>query len=163
MSDLTLRHLTSADVQVLGLATLGNVNWAEDRFTLRDVVDRPELAHYTRLDPARGDFGFAAEEDGRTVGAAWAVFLPADDAGYGFVDDHTPELSLWVAAGERGHGVGRRLLRLLKDEARRRGVRALSLSVEAENFAKHLYEAEGFRAVEGREDDGVMLWSSESN
>jgi GNAT superfamily N-acetyltransferase len=160
MSDLTIRHLTSADEQVLCLATLGNVNWAEDRFTMRDVVDRPELAHYTRLDPARGDFGFAAERSDRTVGAVWAVFLPAQDAGYGFVDDHTPELSLWVAADERGHGVGRRLLRLLKEEACRHGVRALSLSVEADNLARHLYEAEGFRAVEGREADGVMLWSS---
>ena len=160
MSDLTTRRLTSADGQVLGLATLGNVNWAGDRFTMRDVVDRPELAHYTRLDPARGDFGFAAEQGGRTVGAVWAVFLPAQDAGYGFVDDQTPELSLWVAADARGHGLGRHLLRLLQREARRRGVGALSLSVEGENFARHLYEAEGFRAVEGREDDGVMLWSS---
>lgn len=157
----TIRHLTSADEQLLRIATLGNVNWAEDRFTLRDVMDRPELAHYARLELARGDFGFAAEQADRAIGAGWAVLLPAADAGYGFVNAQTPELSLWVQHDARGHGVGRHLLRLLKSEARRRGLPGLSLSVEAGNFAKHLYEDEGFKHVRGRERDGVMLWTSE--
>lgn len=161
MSNLTTRHLTGADEQVLRTATLGNINWAEERFTMRDVVDHPEFAHYTHLDLVRGDFGFAAEQNGRTVGAVWAVFLPAEDAGYGFVDPHTPEVSLWIHAEERGHGLGRRLMRLLKEEAHRRDIRAMSLSVEAGNFAKHLYGSEGFCDVWGREQDGVMIWSSE--
>ena len=158
MSEPTTRHLTPADEQLLRIATLGNVNWAEERFTMRDVVDRREFSHYTRLESVRGDFGFAAEQNGRTVGAVWAVFLPAEDAGYGFVDIRTPELSLWIHSDERGRGVGRYLLRLLKREARRRGISGMSLSVEAGNFAKHLYEAEGFGDVRGRERDGVMIW-----
>ena len=124
-------------------------------------MDRPEFAHYARLDVASGDFGFAAERNGRAIGAGWAVFLPAEDAGYGFVDIQTPELSLWVHCEERGHGLGRHLLRLLKSEVRRRGIPGLSLSVEAGNFAKQLYEDEGFRRVRGRERDGVMFWASE--
>lgn len=154
----TARHLTPADEQLLRIATLGNANWAEERFTMRDVVDCPELSHYTRLDSRRGDFGFAADQNGKTVGAVWAVFLPADDAGYGFVDDWTPELSLWIHADERGRGVGRYLLRLLQSEARSRGMPGMSLSVEAGNFARRLYEAEGFVDVRGRERDGVMIW-----
>lgn len=159
MTEPSTRYLTPADEQLLRLATLDNLNWAEERFTLSDVVDRREFAHYARLDLERGDFGFAAERNGRTVGAVWAVFLPAEDAGYGFVDVRTPELSLWVRTEERGRGLGRHLLRLLKSEARRRGVRSMSLSVEAGNFAKRLYEAEGFCDVRGRESDGVMIWA----
>ena len=159
MSDPSVRPLTAADEQLLKTATLGNVNWAESRFTMRDVEGRPELAHYTHLDLGRGDFGFAAEQDGTAIGVAWAVFLPAEDPGYGYVDGGTPEASLWIHADQRGHGLGRRLLRLLKEEAGRRGARGLSLSVEEGNFAKRLYESEGFRDVRGREGDGVMIWS----
>jgi len=163
MTDPSTRPLTPADGELLRIATLGNVNWAEERFTMRDVIERRELAHYTALDVDRGDFGFAAERVGRTIGVAWAVFLPADDAGYGFVDVETPELSLWTHAEERGRGVGRHLLQLLKSEARRRGIGAMSLSVEEGNDARRLYEAEGFRDVPGRESDGVMLWTAEGD
>lgn len=162
MGNLATRPLTPADEPLLRVATLGNVNWAEERFSMRDVVDRREFCHYTRLDPARGDFGFTAELNGTTAGAVWAVLLPAEDAGYGFVDERTPELSLWVRAEARGRGVGRHLLRAQKCEARRRGRSGLSLSVEAGNVAEHLYQSEGFVRVRGRERDGVMIWGLEN-
>lgn len=163
MRDLATRLLTEADEPLLQIATLGNLNWAEERFTMRDVLDRGDFAHYAVLVLVRGDFGFVAERNGRTVGVVWVLFLPAEDAGYGFVSDQTPELSLWVHARERGRGVGRSLLRLAKTEARRRGIASLSLSVEGGNVARHLYEGEGFRAVQGRERDGVMVWTAEDH
>ncbi|MCK0112635.1 GNAT family N-acetyltransferase [Ornithinimicrobium sp. F0845] len=159
MTDPRTRALTPADEDLLRVATLGNLNWAEERFTMRDVTDRREFAHYTRLLPERGDLGLVAEQDDAVIGVAWALFLPEEDAGYGFVDADTPELSLWVHARARRQGLGRLLLQLLKDEARTRGIRSLSLSVEAGNPARRLYDAEGFRAVTGRERDGVMVWT----
>ncbi|HEX6231597.1 MAG TPA: GNAT family N-acetyltransferase [Jiangellaceae bacterium] len=162
MDVVTTRPLTAADEGLLRIATLGNVNWGKERFTMSDVVNRPEFAHYTRLDVGRGDFGFASERDGNAIGAVWAVFLPVEDAGFGYVDTQTPEVSLWVDANERGRGLGRRLLRLLQNEARRRGIRTISLSVEAGNVAKRLYEAEGFRDVRCRERNGVMIWTAEA-
>lgn len=160
MTETVTRVLTEADEPLLWSATLENLNWAQTRFTMRDVVDRGEFAHYAQLVVARGDFGFVAERDDRPVGVVWVLFLPAEDAGYGFVGDHTPELSLWVDAEERGRGVGRYLLRLAKTEARRRGIAAVSLSVESRNFAKNLYQDEGFRPVHGRDRDGVMIWAA---
>ncbi|NCD20711.1 MAG: GNAT family N-acetyltransferase, partial [Actinobacteria bacterium] len=118
----------------------------------------PELAHYTQFLPERGDFGLVAEDGAGPAGVAWAISLPADDPGYGFIDDAVPELALWVRADVRGRGIGRRLLRALKDTAAARGLAALSLSVEDGNHARHLYESEGFADVPGREADGVMLW-----
>lgn len=160
MPGVVTRHLTEADGELLRVATLGNVNWGEERFTMRDVLERPDFAHYTRLDRSRGDFGYVAERDGRALAAVWALFLTSDDPGYGFLHNDIPELSLWVEGSERRRGLGRDLLGLLQDEARGRGIRALSLSVEAGNFARQLYEDEGFGAVPGRERDGVMVWSS---
>lgn len=155
----TLRPLTTADGELLELAMVDNVNWAIEQVTLADVRTAPELAHYTRLEPGRGDFGLVAEDDaGRVAGIAWALLLPADEPGYGFVDDGVPELALWVRAGARGRGIGRHLLRALKEAADARGLTALSLSVETGNHARYLYESEGFVDVPGREADGVMLW-----
>lgn len=163
MTDPAFRHLTPADAPLLRIATLGNLNWDQERFTLTDVDERAEFTHYTRLELERGDFGFAAEMSGRPVGAAWAIFLPAEDAGYGFVDVRTPEVSLWIDARQRGRGLGRLLLRRLKSDAQSRGISHLSLSVEAGNFAKRLYESEGFRDVPGRERDGIMIWTSQQD
>lgn len=155
-----LRPVTTADGELLERATVENVNWEREQVTLDQVRAAPELAHYTQFLPERGDFGFVAERDGEPVGVAWALFLPVEDPGYGFVDDGVPELALWVRADVRGHGLGRCLLRALRDAAAARSLAALSLSVEDGNHARHLYESEGFVDVPGREADGVMLWRS---
>ncbi|WP_108870614.1 GNAT family N-acetyltransferase [Tessaracoccus timonensis] len=155
--DTTLRPLRPDEGPLLERATLGTMNWCGDRFTIDEIRSRPEFRHYTRLDEARGDFGVVAEADGGPVGVAWSLMLSDDDRGYGFVDESTPEVSLWVDEAARGRGLGRALLRAVVAEAEAHGLRQVSLSVEADNFAVRLYEAEGFVAVPGRETDGVML------
>ncbi|WP_165759449.1 GNAT family N-acetyltransferase [Mycobacterium decipiens] len=106
---------------------------------------------------ARGDFGVVAVDGDRTVAAAWALYLPASDPGYGFVDAHTPESSVWVAPGLRGRGIGRAVMGELLDRASERGVHRMSLSVEPGNArAMALYGSLGFVPVEGA-DNGVML------
>ncbi len=89
----------------------------------------------------------AAPSDAGAVGAAWYRVLTGDERGYGHVADDVPELSLAVAAAERGRGLGSRLLAALLDEARAAGLRALSLSVDPGNPALRLYERAGFRRV----------------
>ena len=154
------RPLKTEDEPLLAHATLGNLNWSEERFTEQDLKSRPEFGHYTQLVLGRGDFGFVAERADEVVGVVWALFLPADDPGYGFLEDSTPEVSLWVREDSRGRGVGTLLLRQLQQEAATRGIARLSLSVEADNHAKRLYASEGFMQVAGREHDGVMVWVS---
>lgn len=156
--NVTMRPLHGQDEPILTRATLGNMNWCGERFTERDVTTRPEFRHYTQLELARGDFGFVAEQDSEVRGVVWAQFLPAADPGYGFLDEATPEASLWVRDDSRSEGVGRQLLRRLQQEALTRGVARLSLSVEADNHAERLYASEGFTPVAGREQDGVMVW-----
>ena len=94
-----------------------------------------------------GDRALVAETDGAPLGAAWfRLWTPALHS-YGFVDARTPELAIAVAAGRRGQGVGRALLRALVETARAGGFPALSLSVSPENPARALYESTGFRRV----------------
>lgn len=87
--------------ELLETATLGNLNWNEVRFTPAEVRDRTDFRHYTLLQPQRGDFGLVAQDDDGIVAVAWAVFLPADDPGFGFVEEAIPELSLWVRPNRR--------------------------------------------------------------
>lgn len=156
-ADPQFRPLTAADEPKLRIATLGNLNWTGDRFTEADLDSRPEFAHYARFDAERGDFGIVAGHERDVIGIAWALLLPTADRGFGHVDDHTPELSLWVRADQRGHGLGRELLRLVIAQSQHLGYAALSLSVEAGNPARFLYESEGFVPIAGREVDGVMI------
>lgn len=157
MRSVTLRPLSSTETSLLETATLGNMNWCGDRFTVADVRQNPALSHYTRMAEERGDFGIVAEIDGEPAGVAWALYLPHTGPGYGFVNEDTPEASLWVSPTARGAGVGRTLMRALTAEGKRRGIHQMSLSVETGNFARDLYASEGFVDVAGGEADGVML------
>jgi GNAT superfamily N-acetyltransferase len=89
------------------------------------------------------------------VGAAWYRIFSADEPGYGFVDEQTPELAIAVVPSQRGKGVGEQLLLALIERARQAGYERLSLSVEPGNPARKLYERHGFRVV----DEGAEAWT----
>lgn len=170
----SLRPLRDGDGRLLAMATLGNLNWSEERFTAAQVAADPRLRHYVDGWLADRDFGVVAEVHpdaegaasadrvsaarpaGGPVGVAWALHLPAGDPGYGFVDEATPEVSLWVAPAHRGTGIGTRLLAEVIAQARDRGEPGLSLSVEAGNPARRLYERAGFAHADGH-DEGTLL------
>ncbi|MBN9643849.1 GNAT family N-acetyltransferase [Corynebacterium mendelii] len=157
MPSCVIRELRISETGLLEQATLENLNAVRQRFTINDIRARPDFAHYTLLVPGRGDFGFVAEVDGQTIGVGWALFLPEDDPGYGFVDGHIPEIGLWVSATSRGQGVGRALLQRLIAAGTDRELPGLSLSVEQGNSARNLYLSCGFADVAGLEAHGVML------
>jgi len=96
--------------------------------------------------PKPGDGGVVVEV-GEPVGAAWYRLLSADDHGYGFVDEWTPEVTAGVIAQWRGQGLGRLLLNTLSQAAAAEGYEKLSLSVEEDNYALGLYEAIGFERL----------------
>jgi ribosomal protein S18 acetylase RimI-like enzyme len=103
-----------------------------------------------------GDAAVIALDEGFPVGAAWYRIFRTGAPGYGFVDESTPELSIAVVPSRRGRGIGDELLSALIERARLEGYTALSLSVERQNPALHLYERFGFRPVEERGDTLVM-------
>jgi GNAT superfamily N-acetyltransferase len=149
-SGYTIRPAVASDAGFLADMLAEAVNWSTEwQPKSRDrILSAPDTAHYVAGWPRDTDLGVLAEADGQPVGAAWLRFRPATDPGYGFVAADVPELTIGVAAGWRGRGVGRALLRAISGQARARGIARISLSVERKNHAQRLYLSEGYRVVD---------------
>jgi ribosomal protein S18 acetylase RimI-like enzyme len=122
-------------------------------------LDEPHLARYLDGWGRRGDAGVVAiDGSGRRVGAAWYRLFTHDEHGFGFVDEHTPEVSLAVRRSARGHRLGETLMRALIANAHEQGHDGLSLSVEEDNHrALAIYTRLGFRQVGRQGNAWTML------
>ena len=95
-----------------------------------------------------GDNALVAIDEFQPVGAAWYRLFEADEPGYGFVDEETPELTIAIVPEPAGQGPRRGAARRRCSTRReRRATRRISLSVEPDNPAIHLYEQHGFAKV----------------
>jgi GNAT superfamily N-acetyltransferase len=122
----------------------------------RDRVPGSLTSRYVRSWGRPEDTAVIALEGGFAVGAAWYRLFSAEEPGYGFVDESTPELAIAVVPSKRGHGIGEKLLTSLMDRARAAGYESLSLSVEPENPSRKLYERHGFEVVDRGEEAWTM-------
>src|ERR671932_1409332 len=87
------------------------------------------LYRYVANGGRRGDFGLVAIDDAKNlVGAAWYRLFRADEPGFGFVDEQTPELTVAVVPIRRGQGFGHELIEGLLAHARADGYPTISLS-----------------------------------
>ena len=113
-----------------------------------EILQKPEIRRYVEGWGLPDDRGFAAvvRNTGEPVGAVWTRLLKADNRGYGYVDDRTPELTIAIHKDWRDQGVGSFMLRELFDLLRDQ-YPGVSLSVSPSNPALHLYERLGFRNV----------------
>lgn len=152
---LIIRPIIKKDRDVLQLATYYNLNWNEERFTLEEVDSNTKFKQYFDSWKA-SDFGFVAQRHQQIFGVVWLKFFSEDKPGFGFWDEETPELILSVFPEYRNSGFGKRLLKFAIEEAERREIPSISLSVEFGNeIAIKLYEKFGFRYLDGT--DGTML------
>ncbi len=113
------------------------------------------LTRYVENWGRAGDVALVATETGHRVGAAWLRSFRADEPGYGFVDEGTPEVTISIVPSRRGHGLGQELIDALLAAAREAGHGAVSLSVEADSAAVRFYERNGFAQV--RESEGGLV------
>jgi ribosomal protein S18 acetylase RimI-like enzyme len=150
------RPATPADEPFLREMLRLAYNWRDQSVAADHWPDPDGPRRYVEGFGRAGDGGVIAEADGEPAGAAWYRPLPAADAGYGYVADDVPELTIAVAAGHRGKGVAGELLERLKATAAADGFRALSLSVEPDNPALRIYERAGFEPA-GRSGGSVTL------
>ena len=156
---IELRPATNDDLELLKRALFEAVSWNPDRVLppYELVIVHPELARYHEGWGRKGDLGVIAERDGEAVGASLCRLFTADDHGHGYVDEETPELAVAVWAGHRGEGIGTRLMTALEEAVRDAGVSQISLSVDADNPARKLYERLGYETLTVEDGDVRML------
>jgi ribosomal protein S18 acetylase RimI-like enzyme len=125
----------------------------------REVLHEKDLVKYHESWGGKDDFGFVAiyQDANVVVGACWCRLFTADSRGFGYVDDETPELAIAVWESCRNQGIGTRLLDRTIREAKSRGYRGISLSVQKENRSASLYRRNGFEMV-SHEDDAYTLY-----
>lgn len=96
------------------------------------------FAYYRNI-VAGGHSHFVAVHDQRVLG--WCDVLPL----FGQMRTHAGVLGMAVAAGERGKGLGRALMRVAIDKANARGLSRIELTVRSDNeVAQALYRSFGF-------------------
>ena len=120
------------------------------------TIERPDYVEFFKIPEINrilsdwGRFGdnlIIAENEQEYIGAAWYRLWTKKNPSYGFIDSETPELGMGIREEYRSQGIGRRLLLKLINTAKNDGYKALCLSVEPGNFARYLYESEGFVKV----------------
>jgi GNAT superfamily N-acetyltransferase len=156
---MEVRSARPGDVEPIKWALYAALDWSPDRelppFEL--IMEHPEAAIYHRGWGRHGDLGVIARDDGEVVGVAYCRLFTDDEHGHGYVDAATPEIAIAVREGHRGEGIGARLLQELADLAREEGIAQLSLSVEADNPARRLYERAGYRELGEDPGGGVLM------
>ena len=111
---------------------------------IAEDTERP-VYRYVQNWGRRGDAGVMALDGPHAYGAAWYRLFAAAEAGFGFVDEETPEVTIAVVPSRRGKGAGRELLEALLDRARADGYASVSLSASPDQ--QSYYERFGFETV----------------
>jgi GNAT superfamily N-acetyltransferase len=128
--------------------------WLPPKFLL---VRIPQVSIFHRGWGRPGDTALVAEYGGSRLGLVWYRFFTEEEHGEGYVDEETPEVAVAVVDGHRGEGVGTALMEAIHARARSDGVGRISLSVDHDNPARHLYERLGYVAVATDEEDERMV------
>ncbi|MGW7684821.1 N-acetyltransferase family protein [Kribbella sp. NPDC054772] len=142
---MLLRPAVAADLPFLTAMLLEACNW-DGTHWYDEAKARADDHAWRYLDGWQRDtdYGVIAELDGSPAGATWARLLTADRAGYGYIADDVPELTLGVSPAFRRRGVARAVLSELLE---RTPYARISLSVDPDNPARKLYESLGFTKV----------------
>ncbi|MBP5703895.1 MAG: GNAT family N-acetyltransferase [Paludibacteraceae bacterium] len=120
----------------------------------RSIIEQDELRVYVRdFGKSSHDYCLVADSDGKIVGAVWVRIM--DD--YGHLDSQTPSLAISLYKEYRGQGIGTQLLHQMMDLLRKEKYAQVSLSVQKENYALRMYEKAGFKIVEDRGEEVLMV------
>lgn len=115
----------------------------------KDIIKDPFISKYVDGWGQEGDFGFIAiNNEDQPIGSITARYFNENNKGFGYIDKDTPELGMAILSEFRGNGIGTALLNQLFEEAKKKGIKKLSLSVDPTNRAAvHLYQRFGFIEV----------------
>ena len=155
------RRYTQDDHQFLREMLFEAVFWS--RIDNRPSLEEGLSFDYTKhvlvdFGTREGDCAVIAEIDGIEVGAAFIRLWNNDLNIRGYISEAIPVLVIGVVEGYRRQGVGSCLIESLKNLAKEKNYKQISLCVTKTNVAYKLYTKENFKIVEDIESSYNMLW-----
>jgi ribosomal-protein-alanine N-acetyltransferase len=115
--------------------------WGE-RWTRRQVIDALAMPNTQAITIDQNGHEFLGDLEGQCAG-----FLLSR-----YAADEEELLLIAVHPDFRGAGLGRKLMDMLKDHARKRGTTKIFLEMRSNNPAEHLYRSMGFEPIGRRKD-----------
>jgi ribosomal protein S18 acetylase RimI-like enzyme len=146
-SSVDIRPAQPSDQPFMREMLAQSIHLEPDDPVLRNkLAELPEISHYLNGWGQPHDYGLIAEDAAthNALGAIWLRLFSEHERGYGYVDDHTPEVcTMCVAAPHRGRGIGTALMSTLLAYVDAHYA-SVSLSCDPRNPALRLYERFGF-------------------
>jgi GNAT superfamily N-acetyltransferase len=123
-----------------------------------EILQQAPFLYYTQDWGREGDIGFLLENvaNNQVIGMTWFRQFYSHHAGFGFINDQIPELTISIHPHYRGRGLGSQLLARLIQQARMEGFTGLSLSVHRHSPAIEFYQRHQFQPVNERDPLRVM-------
>lgn len=123
----------------------------------KSIIESPDISKYIDNWGRIGDFGLLVFDDKEYVGAAWGRLYSDTNISYGFVDAHTPEISIALVPKYREQGIGTELMTKLISLADGNGYKGISLSVDKRSRAVSFYQKFGFLTIGELETAFTMI------
>lgn len=121
-----------------------------------DIIYQPDLQVYVKdFGEHKGDVCYVAECEGKIIGAVWARIM--ND--YGHVSDDMPSLAISLLPEYRNNGIGTALMKKILSSLRELGYKGVSLSVQKQNYACSMYRKLGFKAIQEKDEEYIMVFS----
>lgn len=119
-----------------------------------DIIYQPELQVYVKdFGEREGDVCYIAECEGKIIGAVWVRIM--ND--YGHVSDDMPSLAISLLPEYRNNGIGTALMKKMLSSLRELGYKGVSLSVQKQNYACSMYRKLGFKAIQEKNEEYIMV------
>lgn len=74
------------------------------------------------------------------------------------MDEDTPELAISLYKEYRGLGIGTELMKRMLELLRQKGYRKVSLAVQKDNYALHMYQKAGFQTIAEKEEEFILVY-----
>lgn len=121
------------------------------------IIKRPELNMYIRDFGKASDLCLVADLNSKLIGAIWTRLFQETEKGFGYVDEHTPELSMSVNKNFRNLGIGKNLLIGMIERLQQSKYEQVSLSVDTKNYAFRMYQKFDFEIVKADKKSATMI------
>lgn len=124
----------------------------------KELIYYPQVSVYwEKWGTKQDDHCLLATQNNVIAGAIWARTFHTEIKGYGYIDEHTPEIAMAVFKEYRNQGIGTQLIKQMINLLQEKNYQQVSLSISKGNPAVHLYERMGFRTIAGNDEDDIML------